>query len=88
MSFENIDFNRWTTESWEESYLRNRFYNTKFLFVIFQYKESKTINKNRKLYFKGIKIWNMPEITIETEMKQLWDEVNSLIKIKNYKLNM
>ncbi|MBB2483349.1 restriction endonuclease [Bacillus sp. APMAM] len=80
MSFENIDFEKWTTETWEESYLRNRFYDTKFLFVVFQYKETESQNKNRKLYFKGIKLWNMPEKIIEKEMKELWDEVNYLIK--------
>ncbi|PKR85718.1 Sau3AI family type II restriction endonuclease [Heyndrickxia camelliae] len=80
MSFENIDFEKWTTESWEESYLRNRFYDTKFLLVVFQYKETESQNKNRKLYFKGIKLWNMPEKIIEKEMKELWDEVNYLIK--------
>lgn len=80
MSFENIDFHQWIHETWEESYLRKRFTETKFLFVVFQYKETKNVNPNRELYFKGIKLWNMPEETIETKMKQLWEEVNRLIK--------
>jgi DNA mismatch repair protein MutH len=79
MSFENIDFNQWKNESWEESYIRNRFYETKFLFIVFQYKEQKKDNPNRKLFFKGIKLWNMPENTIESKIKELWVEVNKLL---------
>lgn len=80
MSFENIDFYQWTSEEWENSYLRERFYDTKFLFVVFQYTETKKENPNRELVFKGIKLWNMPEKTIENEIKELWEEVNKLIK--------
>ncbi|WBL16885.1 Sau3AI family type II restriction endonuclease [Sutcliffiella sp. NC1] len=86
MSFENIDFNQWTSETWEDSYLRNRFYDTKFLFVVFQYKETKAENPNRELFFKGIKLWNMPEATIETEIKELWEEVNKLINENKLKI--
>ncbi|MGG2066943.1 Sau3AI family type II restriction endonuclease [Bacillus sp. S14(2024)] len=80
MSFENIDFNQWTNESWEESHLRERFYETKFLFVVFEFRQTKKENPKRELYLKGIKLWNMPAHTIETEMKQLWEEVNKVIK--------
>ena len=80
MSFETIDFNEWTNESWEGSYLRERFYETKFLFVVFEFKQTKKENPNRELYLKGIKLWNMPTHTIETEMKQLWEEVNKVVK--------
>lgn len=79
MSFEIIDFEQWLTETWEESYIRNRFIETKFLFVIFEYKETKAENPNRELYFKGIKLWSMPEQTIETEIKQLWTKVNKTL---------
>ncbi|MFS3927186.1 Sau3AI family type II restriction endonuclease [Priestia flexa] len=80
MSFKNIDFNAWATESWEESELRQTFYDTKFLFVVFQYKETEKDNPNREAYFKGIKLWNMPVNTIETKMKQLWQEVNTILQ--------
>ena len=36
-------------------------------------------NPNRKLYFKGIKLWNMPVPTIEKEIRELWEEVNKVI---------
>ncbi|WP_459500512.1 Sau3AI family type II restriction endonuclease [Bacillus sp. C1] len=80
MSFENIDFNQWTNEAWEESEIRDRFYQTKFLFVIFEFKQTKKENPNRELYLKGIKLWNMPTPTIENEIRQLWEEVNKVIK--------
>jgi DNA mismatch repair protein MutH len=80
MSFENIDFHQWVSETWEESYLRERFQETKFLFVVFQFEETKLENPNRDLYLKGIKLWNMPFNTIETKIKQLWEEVNRVVK--------
>jgi DNA mismatch repair protein MutH len=79
MSFENIDFHKWVNESWEESYIRHRFQETKFLFVVFEYRETKKQNPNRHLYLKGIKLWNMPFQTIENEIKQLWEVINKII---------
>lgn len=79
MSFENIDFHQWTNETWEESYLRNRFMETKFLFVVFEFKETEEENKNRLPYLKGIKLWNMPLVTIDSKMKELWEEVNKVL---------
>lgn len=55
------------------------FYQTKFLFVIFEFNQTKKENPNRKLYFKGIKLWNMPVPTIEKEIRELWEEVNKVI---------
>ncbi|EIT87264.1 LLAKR2I restriction enzyme [Fictibacillus macauensis ZFHKF-1] len=80
MSFENIDFHQWINETWECSHIRHRFLNTKFLFVVFEYKETKQQNPNRQLFLKGIKLWNMPYRTIEHEIKQLWETVNQKIK--------
>ncbi|MGE0994849.1 Sau3AI family type II restriction endonuclease, partial [Bacillus sp. GMa5/2] len=79
MSFETIDFHQWTNESWEESEIRERFYQTKFLFVIFEFKQTKKENPNRELYFKGIKLWNMPVPTIEKEIRGLWEAVNTVV---------
>ncbi|WP_147533025.1 Sau3AI family type II restriction endonuclease [Bacillus marasmi] len=79
MSFENIDFHQWVSESWEDSYIRQRFLETKFLLVVFEYKETKKENPLRQLYLKGIKLWNMPVTTIENEIKQLWEQVNNVI---------
>ncbi|MFE4130584.1 Sau3AI family type II restriction endonuclease [Peribacillus sp. YIM B13482] len=80
MSFENIDFHQWTSESWDESLIREKFTTTKFLFVIFEFTETKKQNPDRKLYFKGINLWNMPLPTIDQEIKQIWEEVNRLLQ--------
>lgn len=75
MSFRNISFSKWLMEDWEESWLKNYFEETKFLFVIFYYKETLKQNPNRKLYFKGISLWNMPNSEIEGRLKGFWNEV-------------
>lgn len=79
MSFRNIDFHEWAKEKWEDSWLKNHFEETKFLFVVFQYKESKKDNPDRSLCFKGITLWNMPANTIENELKDFWKHVQVLI---------
>ena len=79
MSFENIDFGRWLEDDWEESQVREKFETTKFLFVVFQYDESKNENPNRVPYFKTIKLWNMPEMVIENELKDVWVEVRKIL---------
>lgn len=81
MSFETIDFHQWMKETWEDSHIRQRFLKTKFLFVVFEYKETKRENPDRELFFKGIKLWNMPYQTIETKIKELWEEVR--YKVRN-----
>lgn len=80
MSFEQIDFDRWLDASWEESQVYETFENTKFLFVVFQFTEAERENPNRVPYLKGIKLWNMPEQVIETELKDLWKTVHDILE--------
>ncbi|MBC5636434.1 restriction endonuclease [Ornithinibacillus sp. BX22] len=79
MSFKNIAFKEWATGDWYNSWVRRYFEETKLLFVVFQYKETERQNKNRKLYFKGITLWNMPSNEINGRLKKFWDDVKSLI---------
>lgn len=79
MSFKNINFLQWKNESWEDSWLKNYFEETKLLFVVFQYKETEKQNKDRKLYFKGITLWNMPMKEIDSRLKDFWIHVKDLI---------
>ena len=81
MSFEQIDFDRWLDASWEESQVYETFENTKFLFVVFQFTEAERENPNRVPYLKGIKLWNMPEQVIETELKDLWKTVHDILAV-------
>lgn len=74
MSFKNIDFNTWANEDWEESWLKQNFEETKYLFVVFEYRETKSQNPQRDLFFKGVKLWNMPMEEIEGRLKNFWIE--------------
>lgn len=79
MSFENIDFQEWLDNDWKSNIMYRRFEKTKFLFVIFEYNEAYKKGKKRTLYFKGIKLWNMPLKTIETDVKSVWEEVTRVL---------
>lgn len=80
MSFEQIDFNRWIKDDWEYSQLYENFEYTKYLFVVFQYDEYETENKDREAYFKGVTLWNMPEMVIENELKSLWRTTKTILE--------
>nr|WP_289039538.1 Sau3AI family type II restriction endonuclease [uncultured Allobacillus sp.] len=80
MSFENIRFNEVVKESWQDSFIRNRFLDKKFLFVIFQYDESESKNNNREPYFKGIKLWNMPESILDDKIYELWKAIQDKVR--------
>lgn len=72
MSFKNINFSEWFNEEWEDAWLKQNFEETKYLFVVFEYRDSEKENPHRKLYFKGIKLWNMPMQEIEGRLKEFW----------------
>lgn len=80
MSFEQIDFKRWVKDDWEESQVYENFEYTKYLFVVFQYDETATQNKDREPYLKGIMLWNMSEVIIEHELKDLWKTTKAILE--------
>lgn len=80
MSFDQIDFNKWVSTSFDESQIYEKFETTKFLFVVFEYKETKRQNENRQSYLKGIKLWNMPEQDINRYVEPLWEETKRILK--------
>lgn len=63
-------------QSWENSDLRNDLESTKYMFFIFK-------KENNEYIFKGIKLWNMPVLTIENEVKSVWDKTVSIVKSGN-----
>ncbi|EPD49466.1 DNA mismatch repair endonuclease MutH [Paenisporosarcina sp. HGH0030] len=69
MSFKNVNFMEWAKEDWDESWLKNHFEQTKFLFVVFEFRETERENKNRELFFKGVQLWNMPLHEIENRLR-------------------
>lgn len=72
MSFEIVDFNRWLSDSFEESQFYEKFEETKFLFIVFQYDETAKENPNRVPYFRKVILWNMPEKIIQSDLKEMW----------------
>ncbi|MRG85972.1 MutH/Sau3AI family endonuclease [Salinibacillus xinjiangensis] len=87
MSFENVDFVEITEETWQESKLREKFVESIFLFFVFQYTE--TLD-GKILLFKGVKVWQMPEKTLNTDIKKLWnvirEKVNNGVILKEKKV--
>ena len=73
MSFEQINFNEIINEDWDNSFLKNKFKNTTFLFIVFEY-----LGDN--LYFKGIKLWKMPEIILDSNLKSFWLSLKSKLE--------
>ncbi|MFS4084863.1 Sau3AI family type II restriction endonuclease [Aerococcus urinaeequi] len=80
MSFENVDFDAWLNDSFEESQFYQKFEETKFLFVVFQYRETLKENPDRIPYFKKIVLWNMPEQTIRNEVGLMWRRGRKVLK--------
>lgn len=67
--FNYIDFK---TTDWEESKLKEELETTKYMFFIFKKKDNDYI-------FSGIKLWNMPELTLENEVKNMWNNTKNII---------
>ena len=80
MSFENVDFDAWLNDSFEESQFYQKFEETKFLFIVFQYGETLKENPDRIPYFKKIVLWNMPEQTIRNEVGLMWRRGRKVLK--------
>lgn len=80
MSFKKVDFNELQNETeWEDSYLYNYFEKGKFLFIVFEYRENRATQSHRELYFKKVKLWNMPLEILNNELKGLWKKTKQVI---------
>lgn len=60
-------------EEWEESALSEYLESTKFLFVVYKQQGDKYI-------LQGCQFWNMPKTLLETEVKEGWDNIVSIVK--------
>lgn len=76
MSFPTFKYTELIKEEWENSEFRNQLETTKFMFFVFRKEEDNYI-------FKGIKLWNMPELVIENEVREVWLKTKSLVSIGN-----
>ncbi|OCA86153.1 MutH/Sau3AI family endonuclease [Bacillus sp. FJAT-27986] len=72
MSFEQINFLHVDSEEWNNSFLKRKFENTIFCFIVFQ------INAN-SLYFKGFKLWKMPRDILENDVFAFWVQLKKVL---------
>ena len=76
MSFPAFKYNELVNQEWENSDLRESLESTKYLFFVFKM-------ENNEYIFKGIKLWNMPEMVIDNEVQTMWQKTVDVIKSGN-----
>lgn len=78
MSFPYFKFEEIMNTDFENSDLKEKLETTKYLFFIF-----KKEKENEEYVFKGIKLWNMPEVIIESNVKDMYEKTQEVIKTGN-----
>ena len=76
ISFPAFEFTDIVEQDWETSDLKEQFETTKYMFFIFKC-------ENGEYVFKDIKIWNMPEMDIQTWVMDMWKKTYNTIKLGN-----
>ena len=76
ISFPYFKYTEIVNQDWETSDLKEELETTKYMFFIFKM-------ENGEYIFKGIKLWNMPEIDIETSVMEMWKKTYNTIKTGN-----
>ena len=76
ISFPAFKFTEIINQDWETCDLREKLETTKYMFFVFKKEEGDYI-------FKGIKVWNMPEIDIDTYVMEMWKNTYNVIKSGN-----
>lgn len=72
MPFPYFNYESFKTTEWEESELKEELETTKYMFFVFKKKDDDYI-------FSGITLWNMPELTLENEVKDMWNKTKNII---------
>lgn len=70
--FPAFEYTKLVEEEWETSEFRNLLETTKYMFFIFE-------NNGNEYVFKGIKLWNIPELDIETYVKLMWLKTQEVV---------
>ena len=73
ISFPIFRFKEIINENWEDSSFKEELETTKYMFFIFE-------RQNGEYIFKGYKLWNMPQIIIDTVVKKFWKKTINTIK--------
>lgn len=76
MSSPYFKFDEVLNTSFEKSDLKEEFETTKYMFFIFK-------KENGEYIFKGIKLWNMPETVIESDVKDMYLKTQDVIRNGN-----
>lgn len=76
ISFPYFKYKEFVKETWETSTLKEELETTKYMFFIFK-------KENNEYIFKGFKLWNMPEIDIETYVMDMWKKTYNTINTGN-----
>lgn len=72
MSFPHFVYKEIIGQKWEDSDIFNKFYSTKFLFVIFK-------KENGEYRLNKVKLWNMPYQDIEKYVKPVFEQTKEII---------
>ncbi|MCR1951226.1 MULTISPECIES: Sau3AI family type II restriction endonuclease [Clostridium] len=82
MSFEQINYCEIVGEEWEESTIRNKFENKKYLWIIFKSKinfEKQSELTLDNIYLYKVMFWNMPISDLDGSMYRVWlDTINKI----------
>ena len=81
LSFPAFKFTDIVEQEWETSDLKEELETTKYMFFVFK-------KENEEYVFKGVKLWNMPEIEIETSVMDMWKKTYNTIKTGNIVRNI
>ena len=76
ISFPAFRFTDIVEQDWETCDLREELETTKYMFFVFK-------KENNEYIFKGIKLWNMPELDIEIYVMEMWKKTYNTIKTGN-----
>ena len=76
MSFPAFKFKDIVTQSWNNSDLKIELESTKYMFFIFR-------NVNDNYIFDGIKLWNMPELILESDIRKMWCRTKAVLMSGN-----
>ena len=76
ISFPAFKFTDIVNQDWETCDLREELETTKYMFFLFKKEKEEYI-------FKDIKLWNMPELDIETYVMEMWKKTYNTIKSGN-----
>lgn len=72
MPFPYFNYESFKTTEWEDSELKEELETTKYMFFVFKKKDDDYV-------FSGIKLWNMPELTLENEVKSMWNKTKNVV---------